>query len=185
MRFFSGIILIVTLVMVLGCASNPKNRATPEQMATLDSLLQQRSFVIKADWAKPLPTQSMGAIANAGLLPLGSTLNRIDLAGTESYLRVSGDSVMARFPYFGEQQMPGIYNPDDAGIVFNGVPTDFEMRPNAKQGGYNMSFNINNGTESFQVSALMLTSKSSTVTIGSSHRRLIQYFGKISADTKE
>ncbi|NAY90906.1 DUF4251 domain-containing protein [Muricauda sp. JGD-17] len=185
MKFVLSLILGLSILVGVGCASHSKNMATPEQVEALNKLLEQRFFVITADWARPLPTQSMNAIANAGLLPFNSTLNRIDLADSESYLRIAGDSAIARFPYFGEQQMPGIYNPKDAGIEFKGVPTDFKMTANERQGGYNMSFEINDGTENFEVTAIILPSNYSTVSIVSTHRRLIQYFGKISADTNE
>ena len=183
MRFIAAILSMCVLLGIAGCASNSKSQSSPEELEAFRNLVEQRSFMIDVEWAKPLATRSMNAIAESGLLPLGSMLNRIDLGGTESYLRVSGDSAMARFPYYGERQFPGTYNNINNALEFVGVPEEFEISP--KKDGYQMNFVINNGNESFQVSALLLPSNTSSITVASSHRSFIQYYGKVSADIQE
>ena len=183
MRYIAVIISMCILLGVAGCASKSKAQSSPEELEAFRDLVEQRSFMIDVEWAKPLATRSMNAISQAGLFPLGSVLNRIDLGGTESYLRISGDSAMARFPYYGERQFPGTFNNVNTAIEFMGVPTEFELSP--KKDGYQMNFVINNGNESFQVSALLLPSNITSITVGSSHRTFIQYYGRVSAYAEE
>ena len=165
-------------LLVGSCASHQKT-ATPAQMEALSTLVSNKSFEIQAKWARPMVTQSLNSVSNAGLLPYGSTVNRIDVSGSTSYLRVSGETVEAKLPYYGEKQIGGPYNPNDAGLQFEGVPKDFELEQNAEDGRYTMKFNINNTVESFQVTAQMYPSRHCTINIVGSHRRSIQYEGTL------
>lgn len=181
MRLLSNFICLFSLLLVSGCASKPKPEASPEQMEALAGLVFEQSFEIAANWAIPLATGSLTRVANSGLLPIGSTANRIDLFGNPSYLRVTQDSVKARLPYFGERQMGGgAYGNNQNGIQFEGVPKDFEIVPNKKQTGYTMRFSISNKTETFQVAALLFPDQSSTININSTHRTPIGYRGRVS-----
>ncbi|MEZ4810885.1 MAG: DUF4251 domain-containing protein [Allomuricauda sp.] len=185
MKRFAQYLFLMLLTTVLGCASHPKSTATPAQIEALDTMVSNRSIEIDAKWARPLATQSLNNISNAGLLPYGSTANRIDLSGSTSYLRVLSDHVEAKLPYYGEQQMGGPYNPNNAGIEFEGTPKDFVLEPNEKNGGYTMKFAVNQGAENFQVTAQLFPSHSCTFNIVSSHRRSIQYDGTVSEYVEE
>ncbi|RDY61508.1 DUF4251 domain-containing protein [Flagellimonas nanhaiensis] len=171
---------VLIMVLAVGCASNPKHKSTPDQIENLNALVMGKSFEINANWARPMATRTMNAIGNAGLIPPGSTLNRIDITGTASYLRVLGDSVKAQLPYYGERQMGGVYNLNKIGIQFEGIPEDFSIISDSKSEAQIMDFSITEDGESFRVTALLYPSLSSTITIVSSHRNTIWYSGYLS-----
>ncbi|WP_420601806.1 DUF4251 domain-containing protein [Flagellimonas sp.] len=186
MKTLSKIAAVILTISLLACASHSKNVATTAEIDALQKLTSEKSFEIIANWARPLATGSLNRVANAGLIPLGSTANRIDVTGNGSYLRVLGDSVAADLPYFGERQMGGgPYNSNEAGIKFEGIPRDFELIPNDKSKGYTMNFTITEGTETFQVSAKLFPSNSSSINIISSHRTAIGFEGKLKSYSNE
>ncbi|UII79492.1 DUF4251 domain-containing protein [Flagellimonas sp. CMM7] len=185
MKTFGKYIWSMLIIVVAGCASNPKPSATAQEIEVLNNLVSGRSFEIKANWANPLATGSINSIANAGLLPNGSTANRIDLSGSASYLKVIGDKVEANLPYFGERQMGGTYNSNNTGIQFEGVPKSFEIVPNQKTRGYTMRFTISSATETYQVMAELTPSLSSNLNINSTHRTAIWYTGRVEQYDKE
>nr|WP_298926338.1 DUF4251 domain-containing protein [uncultured Allomuricauda sp.] len=185
MKPFEKYIISMLIVITAGCASNPKSTATTQEIEAINRLVSEKSFEIKANWANPLATGSINSIANAGLLPVGSTANRIDLSGSASYLRVIGDRVEANLPYFGERQMGGTYNSNNIGIQFEGVPKDFEIVPNKKTQGYTMRFTISAATETYQVVAQLTPSFSSSLNINSTHRTAIWYTGNVGEYAKQ
>ena len=181
MKMFVKSISVFMLILVFGCASSSKFSATAEEKEFLNTLIANRSFEINADWASPMATQSLTSVANAGLIPPGSTVTRINITGTASYLRIMGDSVKAQLPYYGERQMGGgIYNQNKTGIQFEGIPRDFSVLSNPKSNGQTMKFTISENGESFDVTAELFPSLSSTITIASSHRTTIWYNGFLS-----
>ncbi|WP_430966795.1 DUF4251 domain-containing protein [Spongiimicrobium sp. 2-473A-2-J] len=174
------IALIVCSLLLWTCGSSEKTTARYFQdTKALDELVAQQAFKISADWAQPMATNSLNQLANAGLLPPGSTINRINLVGEANYLKVEGDTVSAYLPYFGERQMSGGYNADQ-GITFKGVPKNFEITKNEKKQRYVMRFQINNKTETYQVNAELFPNLSSTISVNSSQRFVIRYDGQVS-----
>jgi len=148
-------------------------------MAALDQIISDGHYTILATWAKPMPSQGLNSIANAGLLPPGSSAARIDIAGTGGYLKMKEDSVVADLPYFGERQMGGGYDPDNAGVKFEGLPTDYSLGPIRKGDGYIMQFKIRDGQETFRVVAQIYASLSATISVASTHRNTIWYQGRL------
>lgn len=179
-----GLLAVITAT-VIACSSSKDATYAPEAIAQFHELVQNDSLRINARWANPMGTQSMNAIANAGLLPPGSAVNRIDLIGTSSFLEIKGDSVKAHLPYYGERQMAGVYNSNDVGIEFNGVPKDFAMVFNEKKKVYEMFFNIKNNDEAFDVNAVLFPNRKIIMYINSSQRLTIQYQGVFSEITTE
>ena len=184
MKITAKIGAFMLLLMTLACASN-KNSATPEEIAALDDMIENRNFEIQALWALPMPSQGMNSIANAGLLPFGSTANRIDITTTGGYLRIVGDTVKANLPYFGERQMGGMYNQNKAGIQFDGVPKELSFSSNKRETGKIMQFTINDDLENYQVYAQLFPNGNALLTISSSHRRNIGYQGNVSKYEKK
>ncbi|MDF0705750.1 MAG: DUF4251 domain-containing protein [Bacteroidota bacterium] len=164
------------LLVVAACATG-RNNATPEEIAELENLISNQRFEIRATWAQPMASQGLNSIANAGLLPPGSTASRIDITGATAYLRVVGDSVMADLPYFGERRMGGYYNQDKAGIKFEGIPENLTFEPLKKGDGKTMSFTIDQDSEGFQVYAQLYPNGNARITISSTHRTNIWYQG--------
>lgn len=177
MKKLSILITIITCIVLTACSATKKAKYSEAQLKDFKALVEARNFEFEARWANPMGTQSMNAIANAGLLAPGSTVNRIDLIGTASIFMVKGDSVIADLPYYGERQMGGAYNPNDIGIKFKGVPEKFELNFNEKKQAYEMQFNINNGTEAFNVNGVLFPNKRAMLFINTSQRLTIQYQG--------
>lgn len=176
---------IAALVLVTMACGGTKTVASPEEMEALDNLVAKRSFEINARWARPMVSQALNSISNARLLPYGSNASQVDITGSSSYLRLVDDMVKADLPYFGERQMSGGYDSQKTGIQFEGVPEDLQIEPNSKTKGYTMRFNINNGSENFQVIAQLFPSRSSSISITSSQRTQIRYDGTVSEYNKD
>jgi len=172
------------LLMSVACASS-KDQSSPEAIAALDKMIQNQQFQIDANWAQPMASQGLNSIANAGLLPFGSTASRIDISGSGGYLRMVGDSVEADLPFFGERQLGGFYNQNKAGIKFEGIPKDFSVSPNKKDSGKTMRFNISNESENYQVIAQLYPNGNARLTVSSSHRTNIWYQGDLSEYQKK
>jgi hypothetical protein len=169
--------LILSVILMTACAAGSK--ATPEEKAALDKMVNEKQMEVRVLWAQPMASQGLNSIANAGLLPPGSTASRIDVSSSRGYLRMVGDTVMADLPYYGERRMGGGYNTRDVGIKFKGVPEEFTSEPMTKSDGYTLKFNINNGTEVFQVMAQLYPNQNALLTIASSHRTNIWYQGNL------
>jgi hypothetical protein len=162
---------------MVSCGSQ-KETASAEEMAKLEELVNSKSFRLNARWANPMATQGINAVAASGLLPPGSTPNRIDIIGTASYLEVKNDSGFAILPYFGERQFGSTYNPQDVGIQFKGVPKDFEIEYNEKKQRYEMEFDIiNEQGEGFNINATLFPNLNTIFYINSNERRTIGYSG--------
>lgn len=174
----------IVLLTSIACASS-KNNATPEEIAALDQMISNKQFEIKANWAQPMATQSLNSIANAGLLPPGSTASRIDISGTGGYFRMVGDSVMADLPFFGERRMGGYYNQNKTGIRFEGIPKDLSFSSNKKGDGQTMRFTISEESEGFQVIAQLYPNGTARLTVASTHRTNMWYQGNLSEYEEE
>ncbi|MBS9463461.1 DUF4251 domain-containing protein [Flagellimonas sp. 389] len=179
MDFFFKYRFVLLLFIFVGCASQQKNTATTEEIEKLDKLIAEMAFEIKARWARPLVSNSLNSIANAGLLPLGSTANQIDLIGTSSHFRIIGDSVTANLPYFGERQMGAAYNSANGGIQFSGMPRNLKIVKQENGKGYKLDFQINNNTETYDVNVNIHPNLQSRININSSHRNVISYSGRV------
>ncbi len=180
LKYFIGVLILTAA----GCGG-AKTAASPEEIEALDNLVATKSFEINARWARPMASQALNSISNAGLLPNGSNASRVDITGSTSYLRVVDNHVEADLPYFGERQMSGGYDTKRTGIQFEGAPENFQIEPNSKTKGYTMRFSINNGTENFQVIAQLFPSRSSSLNITGSHRGQIWYDGTLSEYKKD
>ncbi|MDF0718225.1 DUF4251 domain-containing protein [Muricauda sp. 334s03] len=184
MKFALKIGVYVLLLVSVACASS-KDKASPEEVAALDKMISDQRFEIKAIWAQPMASQGLNSIANAGLLPLGSTASQIDITSTGGYFRMVGDSVEADLPFFGERRMGGFYDQDKAGIKFEGIPKDLTFSPNKKDNGQTMRFQISQDSENFQVFVQLYPSGKGRLTVSSTHRTNIWYQGHLSEYKEE
>ncbi len=168
---------LAILQILASCGANKTPKYSVEERSQLKELVEEKQISMQARWANPMATASLNSIANSGLLPPGSTVNRIDLQGMRSFLEIKGDSVIADLPYYGERQIAGTYNNNDVGIKFRGVPEDYKAVFNEKKGAYEIQFSIDNKTENFDVNALLFPNKSFTIYINTSQRLTINYQG--------
>ena len=182
MKTKNNVLLIAVVLALLSMAcANKKTATSPEQLAKLQEMVDSNAFRLDAQWANPLATQGVNAIAVSGLLPLGrSTPNRIDIFGTPSYIEFKNDSVFAILPYYGERQFMRKYPPTDAGIRFKGVPRDLEIAFDEKKRQYNFNFDIKSDTgEGFTVNGILFGNMNTTFYINSTDRLSIAYSGSI------
>ena len=156
-----------------------KQTSSEEKKAQLEQMVNERSFRLEADWVNPMATQSMNSLSNAGLLPPGSTPNRINIVGITAFLEVKKDSVAADLPYWGERQFGTPYNSRNMGIQFEGVPRNFEISYNERKKQYEFEFDITNDMEAFNVSGILFSNLTSQFSINSTQRFVIGYDGKI------
>lgn len=176
MKMQKKVILIGLTILILGCAASQK---TYETNAALDEMVSQKHFEINAKFAQPMLTQALSQVALSGLIPPGSTINQINLNGSYNFLKIQGDSVSANLAYYGERQMGGGYNNNNAGIVFKGVPETIEIIKDEVKQNYTIKFSINHKTENFMVNATAGTNLSGTINVTSSHRSRIGYTGDV------
>jgi len=177
---FKAVFLSMGLILI-SCGGQKTTTRTKDQ-AQLEKMVHGKSLRLEARWANPLATQSINAIANAGLLPPGSNANRIDIMGTASFLKIKNDSVMAILPYYGERQFGSTYNPLETGIQFQGIPENFEITYNEKKEHYTFQFDITGARgEGFNVNGTLFPNLRTTFYINSTERLTIGYSGYVEA----
>lgn len=173
------------LLTVWACGSSSKMIEPTAESGKLDEMIDQKSFEIVSEWAMPMMTNSINSIGNAGLFPPGSAGSRITLIGNPNYLRVFGDSVSAYLPYYGERQMGGGYNSTTTAIKFKGIPKDFEITKDGKDNSYDVSFEINDKMENYNVNLKLFRNLTGSISVNSSQRFQIRYSGDVAAIAEE
>ena len=168
----AGIALFVLLVLN-GCGS-AREPISNAEWDRLERIVTERNFNIEAQWAEPLPDNSLNNLANAGLLPPGSTASRINLIGNANYLNMRGDSVKTQLPYWGERQTVQAYGRTE-GISFSGLAEDIRSSKNEKQQYYDLDFNLRNKSEILQCTLRFYAGKRVLITVQSNQRNQIRY----------
>ena len=173
-----AVISATVICAVLFSFVNQKNVPSPQALETLSQLATNKAFRVKAQWANPLSTRSMNSVAASGLLPPGSSPNRIDIVGTTSYLEVRNDSVFGYLPYYGERQFGTVYNSAESGIQFKGIPKTLDIHFNEKKQRYDFSFAVvNKSGEQFDVNGSLFPNEKANFYINSTERLTIGYTG--------
>lgn len=178
--------MLITLFLLLShsCKSTSDTFSNAE-MENLEQLVQGKNLEIESEWTWPLSRNSINQVANAGLLPIGSTAGRINLMGIPNYLRIEGDSVSAYLPYFGERHIAGNYNNNNVGIQFNGIPNNFEVAKDEKKQVYKIKFGISEKAEAYLVNVTLFPNLRSEVVVNSNQRFSITYYGEASEIKEE
>lgn len=104
------IYIIILGLLFMSCGSKKTIAIQERAYLDLGQLVEEKNYNITSNWALPMLTSGMMAVSNAGLLPPGSNIGRIDISSTRNHLKIAGDSVSAYLPYYGERQMGGSYN---------------------------------------------------------------------------
>ena len=180
MKFFNLLFtawLAFQLLLLTGCGG-AKEPLSAEAWDRMEHVVSTRNFQFRAQWAEPLQTGSMNQIANAGLIPPGSNVNRIDLTGTANYLNMKGDQVEMYLPYYGERQINQTYGRAQ-GMEYAGPATDIRTKKNEKNNYYDLEFNLKNQTELLQCSVRVFSGMRTILTIYSSQRNMIRYVGEL------
>ena len=155
-----------------------KNKDKKENTA-LQELVDSQQFRIESAWARPQGGSAVNAIAAAKLQPPGSSGNRISLIGNFNFLELDGDQVSAYLPYYGERQISGDHYSGKQAIEFDGEARELIIEKNEKKKSYDISFDVDNGTETFQVNIQLFKSMKSLLTVNSNQRFVIRYDGKV------
>jgi len=173
--------LVLTILgcgILMNCGGTSKVAQDSEAVAFFTSFVDEKSFEFVANRAHPMVTQSLNSVANSGLLPPGSNAGAIDLIANPNFVKVFGDSVSGSLPFYGERQFGAGYNAN-TGIEFKGIPTAYEQTYNAEKERFEIDFQISEKTEVFQVSLMLFSNKSATVSVTSTHRNSIRYTGNV------
>ncbi|WP_299010206.1 DUF4251 domain-containing protein [uncultured Tenacibaculum sp.] len=179
-------VFFISIVFVLLSCASSKN-VTQAEIDNLKALIESKTFEIESEWAEPQATFAMTQIANAGMLPSGSSAGNINLIGNANFFKMKNDTVAAYLPYFGERQAGGSYGGTDIGIEFEGVPKDLVVSED-KENSYKISFKIkdkNTTTESYNVIVRVYPSLSSTIYVNSTQKNSIRYRGKLLKNSEE
>ncbi|WP_378174144.1 DUF4251 domain-containing protein [Aquimarina sp. SS2-1] len=177
-------VLVFTLLiggMLIGCNSTKKTVEPTPKSEALEAMIAKKAFKIESDWMYPLATTSMNVIANSGLLPPGSTVNGISLIGNPNYIKFYGDSIAMDLPFYGERQLPGQYTRNEGGIIFSGIPDQYEVTKDEKKQQHMIKFTVKNNRESYRVTITLFPNWSSDINVNSTHRTSIRYRGTVSA----
>ena len=169
--------LAIQLLILAGCGGTKKTLSA-EAWSQMEQLVTVRNFQFSAQWAEPLQTGSMNQIANAGLIPPGSNVNRIDLTGTANYFNMQGDEVEMQLPYYGERQINQTYGRAE-GMAYEGTAMDIRTKKNEKNGYYDLDFHLKNKTELLQCSLRVFPGMRTILTVYSSQRNMIRYVGEL------
>lgn len=172
-------ILVGVVFILFSCASS--RTATQAEIDNLKALIESKTFEIESEWAEPQATLAMTQIANAGMLPNGSSAGNINLIGNANFFKMKGDTVSAYLPYFGERQSGGSYGGTDIGIVFEGEPENLTITE-AKENSYKINFKIkdkNNITENYNVIVRVYPSLSTSIYVMSNQKKSINYRGRV------
>ncbi len=177
-RFISQMIVFLICGLFLRCGSTNKVQQNAQTLSEFNSLMDKKSFEFRADTAYPMQTQAFNAVANAGLLPPGSTSGAIQLIDISSYVKIYGDSVAGVLPFYGERQFGG--GPmSKSGIEFKGVPDTFSQTYNEAKQQYDITFEISSETGRHKVNMKLFPSKSASVLVTGNQRNSIRFKGKI------
>ncbi|WP_271767918.1 DUF4251 domain-containing protein [Aquimarina algiphila] len=165
--------------ILISCGSTQSIEVTEAQRKALDEIVTQKKYEIISDWASPLTTTSVNAVANSGLLPPGSTVNNISLIGNGNHFRMDGDSVDVYLPYFGERRLSGRYS-TDAGIKLKGAYDNYKVEYNEKKQLYLIKFNVDDIQESYRIIIRLYANLKSDISVNSNYRTTINYRGNVS-----
>ena len=166
------------IIYILGGCKATSATTNPEALKALEQQVNSRNLRIKMDWAIPLTTRGLASIANAGLLPPGNNIARINLINTPNSFEMRGDSVYVDLPYFGERQIVTDYM-GGKGISFTGAIENFKSGWNRKDDSYRLTFDTSDRSERFDVSLRIFPGQRSILVFYSNQRNTIRYEGTL------
>ena len=174
--------LIVVMLIAFSCKTTYAP-ISEDEWARLERIVTERDFRMEAQWAEPLPDQSINAMSSAGLLPPGSSPSRINLIGNANYFAMKGDSVRTQLPYWGERQTVQNYGRAE-GITFDGIAENIRTSKNNAQNYYDLDFDLRNRSELLQCKLRFFSGERALLTIQSNMRNQIRYDGVYKAGSE-
>lgn len=171
MKYLHIAILSITFI---GCASS-KNNVSATQIANLKNALEYAQIEVISDAANPVAFTNTRGLES--LLPPGSILARISLINNPNFFKIKNDSIDLYLPYYGEQQIGGAYN-SESGLKFKGKPARTKIEFDSSKNRYNLTYILNANNESLTANLTLFANNTSTLSINSSIRTTIIYYGK-------
>ncbi|NJB35643.1 DUF4251 domain-containing protein [Croceivirga sp. JEA036] len=180
-----GLYLPFICLLLNACGPAKLSETEWHNLKLLPETLTENSLVFTANSANPMASMGIQSIANAGLLPLGSTATRINLNTNMYFLRLNKDSVTAALPYYGERQFGNTYNSTDLGIEFNTKPENFTITLNAKKKAQQIQFDVRTKEgEQLRVFGMVFGKRQASFQINSNYRNTIGYQGNYTLKEK-
>lgn len=171
-------LLLCSIVFLTACATT-KTTYSEEEIDALHNLVASNSFKIVSDQAYPLATASLNKLSNIGLLIPGDNASRISLRNRYNFLSISGDSISAELPYYGEQRLSRTYGSFDKGIALNTLLDEYNAVYNEKENYYELRFNADQDVENYKIRIDIFANNQTYINITSTHRTTIAYRGKV------
>ncbi len=171
MRTFK-IIVVVFFFIISGC----KSTASVAEMEQLKSTVASSTFKSTYQTAIPVAFVNVRGITN--FLPPGSNQNSINLAMHSSHFNADDENVDLRLPFYGEQQSKVDYsNSGYSGFLFKGKPNKLATKFNKKNNSYTITYWITTENEELKIFVNMFASNKVIVTVNSSIRTSVTYYG--------
>ena len=153
------LIPVVVLALILSSCKASSSTAKDARFEQITALIEGGEFAYTVQSANP-----MG----------GKTIQI-----TSSYTLEAKDGIYkAYLPYFGRAHSASYGG--DGGVEFEGEPTDLKISKNGDKRTITISFNIKNKDESYDCSLVTGGGGNGTLTIISSKRSTISYYGMVS-----
>ena len=173
------IFVICSALVFLNCGNSEPTVEQIAQQQRLKQLVESKDYQIESDRAMPQASNSLMQIQNTGILGVGNTAGNINLIGNPNYLTISGDSVKAQLPFFGERQMGGGYGGRDAGIEFDGLMEDYSSEWIERKGRYVVRFNADSQNEQYMVVINLFPNMTTSMMVNGNQHTPIRYSGYV------
>jgi uncharacterized protein YcfL len=165
---------LVIVFILVGCASS-KEMPTAEKLSALKSAVENKKIKFEGTSANAIGLANVRGINN--LMPAGSNQSNISLIGNSNYFIFDNDTIKMDMPYFGRQDFAKIYDGNNSGFQFDGKLTTFTQQFDEKKGNYSLNFSLDLKNENLNVSLILYSNNKARLTVNSSMRSAILYFG--------
>jgi len=127
-------LLVFLFCVGTGAAQTTKAEKKAQKAEELKRIINEKTFVFKANSAMPTPIASMQV---SGSLPPNSILNQlnsgmISLTGASYDVKFSNDSLTAFLPYYGQAYSAPYNSPAESGIKFTSTKFDYKVTQTKK-----------------------------------------------------
>jgi hypothetical protein len=155
--------LLIVLATFVGCKSgsgpDTLNREDSIEQSEVYTLVKNRNFSIRADWAMPMQG------------------DRFVIAEIPNGFSIQGDTAEARLPFYGVRQMG--FNFNETGIIFNGPMEEEKLKIDASRNAIKYNFTVEEDDEVFDVLLTIFGNKTTYIDINSNQRDSMSYQGEI------
>ena len=177
------LIWITGMLTLLSCTTS-KNTVTEAERTALNELVENKRFIIESDWAYPQASIAMQQVMNSGLMGPGNSASNISLLGNYNFLKIEGDSITSRLPYFGERQMLVDYGGQDSSIELRGLLKNYQVE-REKNNKLSIRFQAKSNNENFSVSISISPSLKTDMLLSGTGRSPIRYSGMVKPVNEE